>query len=193
MQRFILTGAPGAGKTVIVRQLERWGVAVVEEAATDHIALEMARGVTEPHLDPGFTEAIAALQRARRLRAAAAGDAVQVHDRSAVCTLALARQLGHPIGPVLAGELDEITREAAFERRVFFVELMGFVTPTAARRIDLAGALAFERIHAETYRELGYHLIRIKPGAPAERARAVVDAAGGLGTVDAARGWADIL
>lgn len=193
MRRFILTGAPGAGKTVIVRQLERWGAAVVEEAATDHIALEIANGAVEPHLDPAFTETIAALQRARRLRASAAGDAVQFHDRSAVCTLALARHLGHPVGPVLAGELDAIAREGTFQQRVFFVELLGFVTPTAARRIDLAGALAFERTHAETYRELGYEMIQIKPGAPTERARAVAIAAGGLGTVDAAGGWADIL
>lgn len=193
MHRFILTGAPGAGKTVIARQLERWGLAVVEEAATDLIALEQALGVAEPHLDPAFTEKIAALQRQRRLRAAAMGDAVQFHDRSAVCTLALARHLGHPVGPVLARELDEIEREAAFERRVFFVGLLGFITPTAARRISLEGALAFERVHAETYLERGYELIRINPTSPAARARMVVDAAGVPGTVDEAGGWADIL
>jgi predicted ATPase len=45
MRRFILTGAPGSGKTAIIRQLELDGFAVVEEAATDVIALEQARGV----------------------------------------------------------------------------------------------------------------------------------------------------
>jgi predicted ATPase len=35
MKRCILTGAPGAGKTALVRLLERNGYAVVEEAATD--------------------------------------------------------------------------------------------------------------------------------------------------------------
>ena len=42
--KFILTGAPGAGKTALVRQLERDGFAMVEEAATDVIALEQAKG-----------------------------------------------------------------------------------------------------------------------------------------------------
>ena len=39
MHRYILTGAPGAWKTVLLRALERAGHAVVEEAATDLIAL----------------------------------------------------------------------------------------------------------------------------------------------------------
>ena len=48
MRRFILTGTPGAGKTAILRQLEIEGFSVVEEAATDVIALEQAKGVGEP-------------------------------------------------------------------------------------------------------------------------------------------------
>ncbi|MBM0260113.1 AAA family ATPase, partial [Micromonospora sp. 4G55] len=39
MPAYILTGAPGSGKTAILRQLEIDGHAVVEEAATDVIAL----------------------------------------------------------------------------------------------------------------------------------------------------------
>lgn len=48
MKRFIVTGAPGAGKTAIIRQLEHDGFSIVEEAATDVIALEQARGIAEP-------------------------------------------------------------------------------------------------------------------------------------------------
>lgn len=62
MGRFILTGAPGAGKTAVVRQLEIDGFAVVEEAATDVIALEQAKGVAEPWTDAGFTDRIVALR-----------------------------------------------------------------------------------------------------------------------------------
>ena len=52
MKRFILTGAPGAGKTAVVRQLALDGFSVVEEAATEIIALEHARGVAEPWKHP---------------------------------------------------------------------------------------------------------------------------------------------
>ncbi|MDB5359232.1 MAG: hypothetical protein JWO51_529 [Rhodospirillales bacterium] len=48
MRRYILTGTPGAGKTSIVRRLEVLGHAVVEEAATDIIALDQVEGIAEP-------------------------------------------------------------------------------------------------------------------------------------------------
>jgi hypothetical protein len=51
MRRFIITGAPGAGKTAIIRQLELDGFSVVEEAATDVIAVAQARGTAEPWTD----------------------------------------------------------------------------------------------------------------------------------------------
>lgn len=68
MKRFIITGAPGAGKTSIIRHLELDGFGVVEEAATDLIAAAQARGVVEPRTDPRFLERIARLQTTRNPR-----------------------------------------------------------------------------------------------------------------------------
>ena len=48
MPAYILTGAPGAGKTAVLRLLETMGYVVVEEAATDIIALDNALGCEEP-------------------------------------------------------------------------------------------------------------------------------------------------
>jgi len=86
MRRFIITGAPGAGKTAIVRQLEIDGFGVVEEAATDVIAAAQARGTAEPWMQPSFIDDVARLQRDRQIRASHQPDAVQFHDRSIVCT-----------------------------------------------------------------------------------------------------------
>ena len=170
MQRHILTGAPGSGKTAILRRLELDGLAVVEEAATDVMALELARGVVRPWTDPGFIDRIVALQRERRRRATAD---VQVHDRSPVCTAALALFLDVPVPAALARELDEIERGAIYRREVFFVGNQGFVTPTEARRISLAEALRFERVHREAYLTRGFRLIEVAPGPLEERAAAV--------------------
>lgn len=63
LRRYILTGAPGAGKTAILRQLELEGYGVVEEAATDLIAARQAHGVAEPWLRPGFVDTVAKLQK----------------------------------------------------------------------------------------------------------------------------------
>jgi predicted ATPase len=53
MRRFIITGAPGAGKTAIIRELALNGFSVVEEAATDIIAAAHAQGRVQP-LDARF-------------------------------------------------------------------------------------------------------------------------------------------
>ena len=63
MKRSILTGAPCSGKTSILHALRSQGFCVVEDAATDVIAREQMRGNREPHLQPGFIDAIVRLQR----------------------------------------------------------------------------------------------------------------------------------
>jgi predicted ATPase len=173
MRRFVITGAPGAGKTAIVRQLELDGFGVVEEAATDVIAAAQAQGTAEPWTQPSFIDAVARLQRDRQIRASHQPEALQFHDRSIVCTAALAVYLGYPVSPFLAGELDRIRRDAIYENRVFFIRNLGFVTPTEARRISYEETVRFERIHEETYRDLGFELIPIEPASVAERVRLI--------------------
>lgn len=177
--RFILTGTPGSGKTAILRQLELDGFGVVEEAATDVIAVSQARGVDEPWQQPGFTDAIAALQRRRQLVAGHRSKPV-FFDRSPICTYALALHLGHPVGDVLAEELERIREEQTYEKRVFFIASLGFVAPTPARRISLSEAQRFEELHAEVYRSLGYKLITIEPGPLDVRVAAVLAQASDL-------------
>ncbi len=167
MTRFVLTGAPGAGKTAIALRLERAGYQVVAEAATDVIALEQAEGCAEPWTCPGFTERIVALQRQRKEQAgdAGRGSAAIFFDRSPVCTLALSRYAGLPVPALLAAEVDRVVRYGVYARTVFFVRNQGFVEPTAARRISFADSLEFENVHERTYRELGFELIDV-PTAP---------------------------
>ena len=169
MRRFIITGAPGAGKTAIIRQLELDGFSVVEEAATDIIAAAHAQGTVEPWKDSSFIDAIAKLQRDRQIRASHQPDQLQFHDRCCVCTAALAIYLGHPCTPFLADELERIKKEAIYERRVFFIRNLGFITPTDARRISFEETVRFERIHEETYREFGFELVAVEPASLMER------------------------
>jgi predicted ATPase len=67
MRRFIVTGAPGAAKTAIIRQLELDGFSVVEEAATDAIAALQAQGTVQPWGHPAFIDVIASCKRTVRL------------------------------------------------------------------------------------------------------------------------------
>jgi predicted ATPase len=96
MKRYVLTGAPGAGKTAIIRQLELDGFSVIEEAATDIIALWQAKGIAEPWTHPEFIEAIVSLQQTTERKGARLPDLVQFLDRSVMCTAALADYLRRP-------------------------------------------------------------------------------------------------
>jgi len=163
MKRYILTGAPGAGKTALLRLLERSGYAVVEEAATDVIALAHALGNPEPWKTPSFIDDIVALQRQRQMRAVARLDDVVVFDRSPICTLALCEFLGHHPPVSLVQEVDRIEREGVYDRRVFFIENLGYCTPTLARQISFEESLRFEKVHAQVYHRFRYDLVSIAP------------------------------
>lgn len=170
---FVVTGAPGAGKTAIIRQLELDGFSVVEEAATDVIALWQAAGIAEPWIQPGFIDAVTDLQRLRQLRACGEPDGIQFHDRSVICTAALAVYLRHPVSEGLAHELERVKTEVIFQKRVFFIRNLGFITPTEARRISFEETLRFERIHEETYRRFGFELVFVEAGSVLERVGAI--------------------
>ena len=169
MRRFIVTGAPGSGKTAIIRQLELDGCSVVEEAATDLIAALQAHGMMEPWRDPSFIDQITALQRDRQLRASCQSNEIQFHDRCAVCTAALADYLRYPVSAFLASELERITKDAIYQKQVFFIRNLGFITNTDARRITFEETLRFEKIHEETYRKFGFELVFIEVGSISER------------------------
>ena len=67
-QKYILTGAPGSGKSSIILELERRGEYVVREAAEDVIKLAQAKGVEKPWINPGFQKEILRFQIQREQR-----------------------------------------------------------------------------------------------------------------------------
>jgi predicted ATPase len=185
MKRYVLTGAPGAGKTSVLGALQAGRFAVVAEAATDVISERQGRGIAEPWEQDDFIDRIVALQRDRLGPAAAgapgaaaapgAGVAAEVHDRSVICTLALARFLGRPVTRLLAAEVARVTSAGIYERAVFLVRPIGFIVPTAARRISYPESLDFGRRHEAAYREHGFEIVEVPAASVAERAAVIAD------------------
>jgi predicted ATPase len=172
LKRYILTGTPGCGKTSILRALELAGFLVVEEAATDIIALRHAQGIAEPHTNPAFIDDITNLQKHRQIRIADSAQ-VQFYDRSPICTYALAVFLNFPISTTLAAEMARIEQAQIYQKQVFFIENLGHCEPTAARKITFEDSLKFEKVHEETYRSFGYECIRIAPRDLSARAEQI--------------------
>jgi predicted ATPase len=166
---YILTGAPGAGKTAVLRLLEASGYPVVEEAATDVIALGNALGRVEPWHELDFIDKIITLQRQRQDSVRAAGGTTVFFDRSPVCTLALSRYLGFTTSPLLNTEVSRVLAEGTYEPIAFFIRNQGFVQATAARQISFEDSLVFERLHEQTYRDLGFQLVEVPAGPLADR------------------------
>ena len=164
IRRYVLTGAPGAGKTALIDALRERGHPVVAEAATDVIARRHAAGLAEPWLDATFLEEIVELQCRRQQTAA--GDVV-FFDRSPLCTLALAHYIDCPVPDALRAAVAEMPE--IYEHQAFLVRPLGFVERTAARRISYADSLRFGEIHEDVYRSHGFTLVDVPKAPLAER------------------------
>ncbi len=163
-RRIIVTGAPGSGKTTALDLMRDTDIEVVTEAATD-VNQELLDVGLVPHVQPDFLDRIVALQHARRVAATAER---QLHDRSVFCTLALARYLGAPVPTALWSEL--AAAAGWFEPTVLFFRPLGFVTPTAVRRIGYADAQRFGQMHREVYAEYGFTIVEVPAQSPDLRA-----------------------
>lgn len=167
MKRYILTGTPGCGKTSIIKALEKQGYVTISEAATDIITKEQALGHKAPWTHPEFIDMIVRLQKTRQQEADSKGEALQFYDRSPICTYALCLYLGFTPSRTLLDEIERIQKEAIYQKQVFFLENLGFITPTEARKISFQDSLAFEKVHQQAYTKWGYECLVI-PALPIE-------------------------
>ena len=166
---YVLTGAPGAGKTMLLEELLRRGFAVVPEAATDVIGTLQRASVATPWTFTEFADLVLGEQLERATGAATFGPTRPViFDRSPVCTLALARYVGQVPSPGLLHAAGAAREDYA--GGVFFVADLGFVERTAARRMSHSAARAFGQLHIEAYLECGFELVDVPAWTVAERA-----------------------
>lgn len=160
VKRYILTGTPGSGKTSIINILKNQHYSIIDESATDIIAQEQNKGHNRPWEQENFIDKIIHLQKQRQIEA----DTIvplQFYDRSPFCTYALARYLHIEPSETLLDEIERILKNKIYENKVFFIENLGFCTPTDARQISFEESLIFEQTHTEIYTQFGCECIKI--------------------------------
>jgi predicted ATPase len=172
VRRYILSGAPGSGKTSVIKEMEQRGYIVVHESATDVIAAAQVKGIEKPWEEPCFVGDIATVQKERQVNT---HGELQFFDRSPFCTYALGSYLAQlqniQFQPpqVLSEEIDLCLAMRIYQPEVFFFESLGFIEHTAARKISYEDALIFEQIHKSIYQRFGFDLTLVPAVPVAER------------------------
>lgn len=169
MKKYILTGTPGCGKTSIIRALEMTGASVVNEAATDIISYNQSQGHLTPWIYPEFIDDIVLLQKRRQIDMCGQSSNLHFYDRSPICTYALALYLNFRPSEILMNEIERIQKNHIYEKHVFFLENLGFIINTDARKISFEESLKFEQIHKEAYAKFGYECIFVPMKSIKER------------------------
>ena len=74
---------------------------------------------------------------------------------------------------VLSRELERVAAQRIYQPEASFIRSLGFIEPSAARRISFEDAIRFERVHEQVYRDFGFQLVFVEPGAPSDRANQI--------------------
>ena len=161
----VITGAPGTGKTAILRALEST-VAHVPEPAREVLAEQRAIGGTgTPQSDPSrFVELL--LERSvEKHKAALRRGQSALFDRGIPDCVAYARQLG--------GDPEPCRRAAAVYRYAPTVLVTRpwaeIYTTDDERKMSFEATLPFQQMMEEAYEEAGYELVEIPRGPIEER------------------------
>jgi len=175
MKRYILTGAPGSGKTSIINLLRFKGITVATEAVSDIILKKQRQGMSQPWKSSEFIDDIILLQKKRELQIEVSAPKKVFFDRSPICTYALALYLNLKISSELKKEVERIVNNQTYENIVFFIENLGFCEKTDIRTISFDECLKFEQIHKYAYQKFGYKLLNITAASIEDRSQKILN------------------
>lgn len=161
----VVTGAPGTGKTAILKALAP-GITHIREPAREVLAEQRATGGKgTPESDPSLFVGLLLERSIEKHQAAVREGRPVLFDRGIPDCVAYAYQLGGDSEPC---------RKAAALRRYEGTVLVarpweGIYTTDDERRMTFAATLPFQRLIEEAYLEAGYELLEIPRGSLHER------------------------
>lgn len=168
MRRAAITGGPGAGKSSLIAELARLGVATHDEVARN--ILQAPGGMEMRERDPlGFAQA---MYGAQLLLFEEADPGVTVFDRGFADIVGFLELSGLSIPP----DIDTACRELRFEGPIFHAPAWRAIyTPDEERIQSWVEAVESDRAVASAWKRYGYELVELPLVSIEERANFVLD------------------
>ncbi len=161
MQKFVITGGPCTGKTTIIKEIEKIGLPVMHEVATEVINNELNRAKKNPNHKPLLPQTDLKdfqlkilekqLRKERKIKAN-----VVFYDRSIVDTLAY---LIH--GKYNLNHLFDHHIKSAGYTKIFFLEQLPFYLTDEVRKESPECAKAIHDCILQTYKSYKFDIITV--------------------------------
>ena len=157
-QKYIITGAPGTGKTAIINALMQKGYSCKKEISREIIAEQLSIGgdILPWKNQISFENHIANLRKEQYLNSSENKN--YFFDRSSIDCIAYlkANKLG------VTTEITQIIKQCIFNKQVFITPFWEEIYINDGERMeDIKTAINIESSLIETYRSLGYTLVKV--------------------------------
>ena len=170
-RKYIITGAPGTGKTTIINALIKKGYSCAEEISRELIAEQLSIGgdILPWKNQIAFENHIANLRKQQYLNCSEKEN--YFFDRSSIDCIAYLKANKLEI----TNEISQITKECIFNKQVFITPLWEEIYINDGERIeDIKSALNIENSIIKTYKSLGYNLITVPKLSVKERVSFII-------------------
>ena len=157
-QRYVITGAPGTGKTAIINALKERGYSCVEENSREIIAEQIINGGDIlPWKNQIAFESLISTKRAKQY-ASIPKDEIYFFDRSAIDCIAYLKVNNLETST----EILEIIKSCEFNSNVFYTPIWKEIyTNDSERKESIESAISIEKLLLYTYKEFHYSLIEV--------------------------------
>ena len=178
MQRVVLTGGPGVGKTALLHALNTRGHAIVRETARSIIHERRARGLSPRPTPLEFARAVLRGDIEQYNRQPARSIYV-FFDRSILDALCMIEQ----VAPLRKEELDKFLSRYPFHRRVFVLPPWEDIYEMDEERDQtFAESVRVHHTIDAWYRRCGYEVVEVPKVRVAERCECVLETLGSART-----------